>query len=444
MKLKTLTAALSVVLSITAAGCSRDGSQAVSTADVMVIGGGTSGTIAAIQAAKAGCRTILVESGSQLGGTMTTGGVAIPGLFHAWGKQIIGGIGWELVERTVALNNDKLPDFTIPCGHAHWKHQISINRHLYALLAEQACLESGAVVRYYETPICVTPADDGWLVRLVGKGMDETIRTRQLIDCTGNAAAVRMAGFECLREDETQPGSLIFELEGYDFAALDKEAISACYDKALAAGTLLKTDAYNGIEALLTVGNGLATQHVPGADSSTSLTHTRTNIEGRASLLRILRFVRTLPGCEKVRIKSMSPETAVRETYRIDGLYRITRDDYVSGRHFEDALCYSFYPIDLHVSHGVEPRHLRDSVVATIPLRAMIPRGSRNLTVAGRSVSSDRLANSALRVQASCMAMGQAAGAVAAIACKENTTPEKVSLDKVRNLLAAHGAILPD
>ena len=84
--------------------------------DVLVVGGGTAGTVAAIQASRAGCKTILLECGNQLGGTMTTGGVSFPGLFHAWGKQIIGGIGWELVSETVALNSGKLPDFKIPFG----------------------------------------------------------------------------------------------------------------------------------------------------------------------------------------------------------------------------------------------------------------------------------------------------------------------------------------
>src|SRR5690554_5791478 len=56
--------------------------------DVLVVGGGTAGVIAALQSARAGCSTILIENGSQLGGTTTTGGVAFPGLFHAWGKQV--------------------------------------------------------------------------------------------------------------------------------------------------------------------------------------------------------------------------------------------------------------------------------------------------------------------------------------------------------------------
>ena len=69
-----------------------------------------------------------------------------------------------------------------------------------------------------------------------------------------------------------------------------------------------------------------------------------------------------------------------------------------------------------------------------MPLGALVPKGSLNLTVAGRSVSSDRLANSALRVQASCMAMGQAAGAAAALAVRANSTPSDVPLDEIREL----------
>src|SRR3546814_11391899 len=93
------------------------------TADVVVIGGGTAGTVAAIQAGRAGRKTILIESGSQLGGTTTVGGVSFPGIFFAWGKQVIGGIGWELVQEAVAMNDDTLPDFSIPHGRQHWRHQ---------------------------------------------------------------------------------------------------------------------------------------------------------------------------------------------------------------------------------------------------------------------------------------------------------------------------------
>jgi hypothetical protein len=184
-------------------------------------------------------------------------------------------------------------------------------------------------------------------------------------------------------------------------------------------------------------------QHVFDADSSTAATQTQANIAGRRSLLRLLRFVRTLPGCDQAQVQRMMQETAVRETYRIVGQTLITHDDYTSGRRFDDAVCYSFYPIDLHNRDGVVPKPLAPGTVATVPLGALVPQGSRHLLVAGRSVSSDRLANSALRVQASCMAMGQAAGAAAALAVRDGVTPAAVDLTELHNLLRQHDAIVP-
>ncbi len=419
-----------------------DGTVTETETDVLVVGGGTAGVIAALQAARAGCSTVIVENGSQLGGTITTGGVSFPGLFYAWGKQVVGGIGWELVQDVVKLNDDQMPDFSVPYGTQHPLHQVRINGFLYALLAEEKCLAAGIRLRYYETPLNVQALKEGWEVETVGKGIHNRIRCKQLIDCTGNAFVCSLAGFKLLQEEETQPGTIIFLLEGYDIDSLDKKRIEELYRHALDNGELKPGDASTGILHMLGQ-KGDNAQHTFGADSTTSETHTATNIAGRESLLRMLRFVRTLPGCETTRLVSMQPETAVRETYRIDGEYQITLQDYIGGRVFEDALSYSFYPIDLHDENGVRPDHLQEGIVATVPLRSLVPRSSRNFLVAGRCVSSDRLANSALRVQCSCMGMGQAAGAAAALACKLNSSPTSVPLEEIRQLITKHGGIVP-
>jgi hypothetical protein len=158
----------------------------------------------------------------------------------------------------------------------------------------------------------------------------------------------------------------------------------------------------------------------------------------------MLRTLRSFPGCENVKILDLKTETAIRETYRIDGLYKITRTDYLEGKVFEDSLSYSFYPIDLHRDgKKIHQEYLEPGVVASIPLRALIPRQSRNFLVAGRCVSSDRMANSALRVQASCMGMGQAAGAAAVLAQRNGVTPSEVPLNKIKNLILEHGGIVP-
>jgi len=96
----------------------------------------------------------------------------------------------------------------------------------------------------------------------------------------------------------------------------------------------------------------------------------------------------------------MQPEASFRENCRIQGESIITVNDYTSGRHFDDAVSYAFYPVDLHTKTGFRPKPLKLGTVPSIPLSALVPKGSRNILVAGRCVSSDRLANSGLRVQA--------------------------------------------
>ena len=128
---------------------------------------------------------------------------------------------------------------------------------------------------------------------------------------------------------------------------------------------------------------------------------------------------------------------------RHPGEYTITGEDYISAKKFPDALCNAFYPIDLHGEDGVKPMALQEGAVPQVPLRALRPRGSEFLLVAGRCISSDRKANSALRVQATCMATAQAAAAAACVSIREGVPLSQVSIEKIRALLAENGAILP-
>lgn len=370
-------------------------------AEVLIVGGGAAGSIAALQAARAGAKTVLIERGSQLGGTMTTGGVAFPGLFDAWGKQVIAGIGWELVRESVELDGGELPDFsTVP--QKHWQNQVHINQFLCAILAEEKCAQAGVKLAYYEFPQSVTKTSEGWQVDCVGFGTRRRVLCKQIVDCTGGAEVVGMLNLPRLRGEVRQPGSMLFQLgETHNPAS-----------------------------------GQLHQLYVHGADSTNSRTVTAANLTGRKAVLGKVRK-------ERKRLMHLQPETGFRESYRIQGETVITVTDYTSGRVFEDALCYAFYPVDLHTSSGVKPKPLAKGRVPTIPLTALVPKGSRNIMVAGRCVSSDRLANSGLRVQASCMAMGQAAGATAALAVAENTTPLKVSLKDIRKMLVDHGAIVP-
>lgn len=377
------------------------------TVDVLVVGGGTAGTIAAIQAGGADAKTLLVERNSKLGGTTTTGGVSFPGLFDAWGKQIIAGIGWELVKESVELDGGTLPDFSsVP--KRHWMNQVRVNQFLYPILAEEKCQKAGVQIAYYEFPQTIVKTADGWQVDCVGFGTRRRVLCQQIIDCTGGAAVVGMLGLPRFRGTETQPGSMLFKLD---------EANNPGRPNGPGSGLL---------DAL----------YVHDADSSNSRTVTAANLYGRKAVLDRVRE-------KKKRLMHMQPEASFRESHRIIGETVITVGDYTSGRRFDDAVCNAFYPVDLHTKAGVRPKPLKPGVVPTVRLSALVPKGSRNIIVAGRCVSSDRLANSGLRVQASCMAMGQAAGAAAALAVKNGTTPLELPMSEIHKLLRKHGAIVP-
>lgn len=412
--------------------------------DVLVVGGGSAGHVAAIQAGRMGAKTVLLERNSQLGGTTTTGGVNFPGLFHAWGKQVISGIGWELVAKSVEVDGKELQDFSkVPKGHP--EHQVRINAQLYALLAEEACLDAGVSLAYYQFPQKIEETQRGWLVDVVGQGVQYQLRCRQIVDCTGSASVVDLVGFERLWSEVRQPGTQMVTFTGFDEKLVKENAalIQRMYDEAIENGALQKGDTWSGkIMRTIrsTTGGG---NHIFGADSTSAATQTQTNLAGRKCVMRLLKFFKSVPGGENATIGKMMNETASRETYRIKGEATVTVHDYTSGRIFEDALCHSFYPIDLHDAHGVKPKPLAPGKVPTIPRGALIPKGSKNIMVAGRCLSSDRLANSAARVQASCMGMGQAAGVTAALAATLKTTPSEVPLAKIHEELEKHGAVVP-
>ena len=375
--------------------------EIINQVDVLVVGSGSAGTTAAIQAGRAGVKTLLMERSFQLGGTTTTGGVAFPGLFDAWGKQVIAGIGWELVKESVELDGGKFPDFSkVP--RAHWHNQVQLNQFIFSLLAEEKCREAEVEIAYYEFPTAITKTKEGWQVDCMGFGTKRRVLCKQIVDCTGGAEVVGMLGFERLREEERQPGSYLFQLGGPHNPASKQ----------------------------------LHRLYVHGADSTNSRTATLANLTGRKSILAKVRK-------EKKRLMHLQPETGFRESYRILGETLITVQDYTSGRHFDDAISYAFYPVDLHTRTGVKPKPLKRGIVPTVPLSALIPKGSQNIIVAGRCVSSDRLANSGLRVQAACMGMGQAAGATAALAAQSSSTPLKVPLSQIYELLQKHNAIIP-
>ncbi|MFW6132840.1 MAG: FAD-dependent oxidoreductase [Planctomycetota bacterium] len=417
--------------------------------DVIVVGGGTAGVVAAVQAARAEARTLLIEKNGLLGGTVTAGGVSAPGRFHGRGRQLVAGIGWELVTRCLDEAGDELPDCTTDASSMG--PHIRLNAPLYAALCDEMCVEAG--VELWLHVMCAGVRHDAeaglWRLEACTKTGPAEVATRTLIDCTGDANVVTLAGLEVIRPEQVQPGTLTCRLSGYDPASLDYDALDAAFAAEVAAGRLVHGDGgWNaerpGVRKLLE-GRGHNANHIIGVNAADSTGRTAMELAGRRSLLRVYRWLRTQPGLENLRIDWIAPECGVRETVVIAGAKTITERDYVTGRVWDDSLCYAMYPVDLHIAagRGIHAYPPEEGKVPTVPRGALLPAGSRNLLVAGRCVSSDRLANSGLRVEASCMAMGQAAGAIAALAAQRGADVGDVEIDAVRALLTAHGAVVP-
>jgi hypothetical protein len=401
---------------------------------------------AATQAARAGARTMLVEKTGLLGGTTTVAGVNFPGLFHAWGRQIIAGIGWELVSRAVEIAGTEMPDFA-DYNRPHHHLQVRVNCAIYATVLDEAVTASGGTLLLHTMLAEVRRRDDLWHLTLCGKEGLTQVTARVLVDCTGDANATALAGLERRQSDALQPGTLCARLSGYDPATLDYDQLQQAYDEAVSHGTVLPEDLgrrKNPVQTFLRK-RGDNAIHVVDIDGSTSAGRTTAELRGRQALMRIYRFFRQQPGLGNFTIDYVAAECGIRETYTIQGKKHISVNDYISGRLWDDALCYSFYPIDVHRPNGdgIDIRPLVEGTFPTIPRGAMLPRGSAWLIAAGRCVAGDQEANSAYRVQASCMAMGQAAGAMAALSSASATEPEHLAMHDIYQLLRHHGAIIP-
>ena len=184
--------------------------------------------------------------------------------------------------------------------------------------------------------------------------------------------------------------------------------------------------------------------HTKSKDADTSTGKTELEYHALRDLMNWYRFLQTIEGLEELTVDFIAEETGVRETNRIIGETKITTEDYLNGIFYEDSVCYSFYPIDLHVENGIEKKHLQEGVVPKIPYRALIPKHAKRLLCVGRMVSSDQYANSAVRVQASCMAMGQVAGCAAAICAKTNQCVVDVDYKQLCGQLRKIGALVPE
>ena len=415
--------------------------------DLVVVGGGTAGHVAAIQAARAGIHVSVIEASSMMGGTMTDGGMNMPAYFYNAHEPVALGIGWELFKKSREVEGLKIPAFDRLKPVDNPGYYGYINVPVYATLAEQAAEQAGVTIHYHEFVGEVKADGDYWEITSFARGIRRITRCRELIDCTGDADVVRVLGFEVEQAPKRQPGSLLYKMEGLELEQVWEGEVQRIYEDAMAKGVLEKGDfAYFGIlpfRYYLQHGGHNGT-HIYDCDTSDGDGQTRANILGREKMLRMYEFVRKeIPGAERAVLKTMYNRALSRESYRIIGEYNVTASDFSHAMPYPDTVCNAFNYIDMHnEDDGCQETFLEsDTMIPKVPFRALIPKGTRRITVAGRILSADRVALAGIRAQCSCMAMGQAMGAAAALAVKAGVASRDISPSDIVALTLEHGAV---
>lgn len=443
--------------------------------DVLVIGGGSAGFGAAVASARNGADTLLIERAQMLGGMATAG---LVGPFMTCyddqpTEQIVKGIFDELCRRTEerggAIHPSKVEGMTTYSSyyvrsHCHVTPFLS---EILEIVMEEMVVESGARI-LYNVQMCDVLTENSKITGVV-VSMKEglaLITARTYIDCTGDADAAYYAGAECVSGDETdgvmQPVTLFFEVGN-----IDREKFVGALEEKKAKGELgipgencwswyIKEARKNGdwdIERN-EIGNyeqpvkgrwKINTTRIAHIDATNTEQITDAVMEGRKQVQKVMHFLQKyVPGCEDIQLLQVASTLGVRETRHIKGRYKLTAQDIMERKHFDDAVCTFAYAIDIHNSEGGGATFQQVNGYYTIPFRCLVPTDVDNLLVAGRCISGTSEAAASYRVIPCCIATGQAAGTAAALALRAGTLPGDVDVSALQNTLREQGAVIKD
>jgi hypothetical protein len=473
--------------------------------DVVVIGGGTAGSIAAIAAARTGARTCIVEKGGYLGGTCHALANVTP--FHnSRGEAVVAGLPQVLVDRLAqrggARPGGHLPN---PAGIGGSFTPVDPDAMKLSLLemASEASLDV-----WLHTMFVGADVRDATLhaVRVFNKSGPHELRARVFVDATGDADVAANAGaaYEQDVPEAALNATLLFRVAGVDTQAFIDDVRAAPHKIVLLADPYLRE--VKGLDARRVMHeqvrdiydcpyiylSNLVRDYIPRSDwaeweitgedkpqwgrlkpfasrfsimpvphradivtlNATSITFdatrgdelSRAELEAQRQLQMAVAVLRRyVTGFRDCFLQSVSPSVSIRASRRVRGEYMLTRADVEARKRFHDTIARGAYPMS--VQSPEQPsvrRHLfvPDGGDYDVPYRCLVPERIDALLVAGRCLSASREAIGSARMGAQCMAYGHAAGVAAALAATMQCQPRAVPIDRLRGELRAQGAII--
>ncbi len=441
--------------------------------DVLIAGGGTAGVIAGIAAARNGAKTLIVDKQRCLGGQYTAGMLGAWVGFSDKEKVIVKGIAWELrnilKQRNAIVENDPETDVC-------YLYDTEVAK---VVLDEMVNREPNLSV-FLNTIILdvITEGDKVAGVVALSEMEQMEIRASVVVDCSGDAVVAAKAGapYEIRPKKEIQPMTLMGKMAGinmdklknyykehppvhdaavppawHDFKTfpgfmhfglkdeLEKAALPAHLEY-LRNWLAIFTSTPNPGELMINCSGAIESHSIAGfKDRADQEVVSQKCLYDVAEALKMF-----VPGFENAYLSSIASLLGIRESRRIVGDYKVTLDDFLAAREFEDSIGRGAMPAGTHTPDGVTMvvYDLDPGKSMSIPYRCMLPKGKEGILVAGRCVSYDADVANCIRCMAQCMAMGEAAGTAAAIAVEMNTTPRNVDIKMLQEALRNQHAII--
>lgn len=425
--------------------------------DVCVVGAGSAGSTAAIAAARSGATTLLLDRLPFLGGTSTAVLDTFYGFFTpgARPRKVVGGIGDDVVAALRVLG----PVVERPNTYGAGTGITYLGEHLKTAW-ERLATDAGVRILLHALLQDAT-VDDGRVTSILvatRAGLAQ-VRASVFVDASGDADLCAFAGFGFETAGEVDPAQTLtttFRMANVDMErrrAVTKERLHALMAEAAATGgyDLPRREGSDHVTPVDGVTATIMTRLEstrPGPDgrivnATDPWFLTEAEVAGRRQALEYARFlVDRVPGYERASLVALGTQIGVRETRRVYGDYRLTADDVLAARSFEDGIGLCGAPIeDHHAGTDTTWRYLPEGEAVGIPYRSLVVRDAQNVLVAGRCFSATHDAHASVRSMAQCMAMGQAAGTAAAMSATSGT-PRDLDPGTLRGRLRGDGAIL--
>lgn len=420
------------------------------TTDVVVCGGGVAGTMAAVAAARQGARVVLLERYGFLGGNATAGAVA---QFNSWqtgnGRRVVSGLAQEVVDRLRVYQAAGPHEvFTMSTGHT--MDRVVYTPEVLKLVLDDMVTQAGVQPLLHSSLLGVrTQGRRVTGLDALTKGGPVSMDLQVLVDASGDMDALRQAGagFLDLADGEAlQPATMMFRFGPVRFDVLDAlspEVVAGLAAQGYASGALARAALHHAREPGSS--DGWFNISRLAIDATDPWALGRAEVEGRRQAWAAARYLQAhVPGCEAGTLRGFGTQVGIRETRRVLGDHVLTASELVGCVPFADGVAAGAYPIDIHPAQGgaLDYRALGPDDAYQIPYRSLVPAALDNALGVGRGLSATHEALAAVRVMTISMAVGQAAGVAAAMACHAGGAVRAVSAPRLRTNLLDGGAVL--